>query len=125
MRQCRIRLPRWVSGAAVVVLGAVASAGPLAAQRGNASFTLRQVTGYPFPSALVAAPSGARVAWVFDERGVRNIYEAAAPDWQAHRVTGYTADDGQELTNLSFTPDGNTIVYVRGGDHDANWSAPG
>ncbi|MGH7648440.1 MAG: S9 family peptidase [Gemmatimonadaceae bacterium] len=125
MRQCRFRRPRWSSRAACIVLGLVASAGSLAAQRGAAPFTLRQVTGYPFPSALVAAPSGARVAWVFDERGVRNIYEAAAPDWQAHRVTSYTADDGQELTNLSFTPDGNTIVYVRGGDHDANWSAPG
>ena len=125
MRQFRIRRPRWSSRAACIVLATVAGAGSLAAQRGGAPFTLRQVTGYPFPSALVAAPSGARVAWVFDERGVRNIYQAAAPDWQAHRVTDYTADDGQELTNLSFTPDGNTIVYVRGGDHDANWSAQG
>jgi len=125
MRQFRIRRPRWSSRAACIVLATVAGAGALAAQRGGAPFTLRQVTGYPFPSALVAAPSGARVAWVFDERGVRNIYQAAAPDWQAHRVTDYTADDGQELTNLSFTADGNTIVYVRGGDHDANWSAQG
>ena len=125
MRQCRFRRPRWSNGAAIIVLGLAASAGSLAAQRSAGSFTLKQVTSYPYPSALVAATSGARVAWVFDERGVRNIYEAAAPDWQAHRVTGYTADDGQELTNLSFTPDGNTIVYVRGGDHDANWSAPG
>lgn len=125
MRQCRFRRPRWSSGVAFIVFGLAASTASLAAQRSAPSFTLKQVTGYPFPSALVAAPSGARVAWVFDERGVRNIYEAAAPDWQAHRVTDYTADDGQELTNLSFTPDGNTIVYVRGGDHDANWSAPG
>ena len=125
MRQFRIRRPRWSSRAACIVLATVAGAGSLAAQRGGAPFTLRQVTGYPFPSALVAAPSGARVAWVLDERGVRNIYQAAAPDWQAHRVTDYTADDGQELTNLSFTADGNTIVYVRGGDHDANWSAQG
>src|SRR6185312_6964848 len=43
----------------------------------------------------------------------------------AQRATSYTSDDGQELTNLAFTPDGNTVVYVRGGDHDANWEAPG
>src|SRR5262249_51489850 len=34
-------------------------------------------------------------------------------------------DDGQELTNLSFSADGMTIVYVRGGDHGANWPADG
>ena len=28
-------------------------------------------------------------------------------------------DDGQELTNLSFSSDGKTVVYVRGGRHAA------
>jgi dipeptidyl aminopeptidase/acylaminoacyl peptidase len=62
---------------------------------------------------------------VFNERGVRNVWTAEGPDWKAHQLTRYTADDGQELTNLSFSPDGNTVVYVRGGDHDANWDAEG
>src|SRR5262249_52367035 len=84
-------------------------------------FTLEQVLSYPYPSDLVAAPSGARVAWVLDERGHRNIYVADAPDYKARRLTHYMADDGQELTNLQFTADGNTIIYVRGGDHDSNW----
>ncbi len=97
----------------------------LAAQGAGAGFTLQQVLGYPFPTDLVAAPTGARVAWVFDERGVRNIYVADGPGWQARRVTDYTSDDGQELTNLAFSPDGATIIYVRGGDHDANWDAQG
>jgi hypothetical protein len=34
-------------------------------------------------------------------------------------------DDGQELSNLAFSPDGKTIVYVRGGDHGATWNAEG
>ena len=42
-------------------------------------------------------------------------------DWKARRLTDYTEDDGQELTYLSFSSDGKTIVYVRGGDHGANW----
>jgi dipeptidyl aminopeptidase/acylaminoacyl peptidase len=84
-------------------------------------FTLEQVLSYPYPSNLVAAPSGSRIAWVLDERGHRNIYVAEAPDYKARRLTHYMADDGQELTNLAFTADGNTIVYVRGGDHDSNW----
>ncbi|HEU4643365.1 MAG TPA: alpha/beta fold hydrolase [Gemmatimonadaceae bacterium] len=100
-------------------------AAPAAAQTSTRSFTLEQVQSYPFPSDLIAAPSGARVAWVFNERGVRNIWVAEAPDWKARRVTAYGADDGQELTNLAFSPDGGTIVYVRGGDHDSNWSAEG
>jgi dipeptidyl aminopeptidase/acylaminoacyl peptidase len=122
MRHSPFRRP-FVCCAAALIATSVAGAAP--AQRASGSFTLQQIIGYPYPSALVAAPTGARIAWVFDERGVRNIYAASAPDWQAHRVTSYTADDGQELTNLAFTPDGNTIVYVRGGDHDANWEAPG
>src|SRR5689334_5341392 len=106
------RRPLVCAAVALIIAGV---AGVAAAQRASGSFTLQQIMGYPYPSALVAAPTGARIAWVFDERGVRNIYVASAPDWQAHRATSYTADDGQELTNLSFTPDGNTIVYVRGG----------
>src|SRR5512147_1842265 len=115
--------PRMVRGlAALLVLSLPAAlAAPAAAQTANDTFTLEQVQSYPFPSELIAAPTGSRVAWVFDERGVRNIWVAEAPDWKARRVTGYAADDGQELTNLAFSPDGNTIVYFRGGDHDANW----
>jgi dipeptidyl aminopeptidase/acylaminoacyl peptidase len=30
-----------------------------------------------------------------------------------------------ELTNLSIAPDGRRLVWVRGGDHDANWPAEG
>ena len=52
-----------------------------------APFTLQQILGYPFPTELVAAPTGAQIAWVFTERGVRNVYEAHGPDWAAHRVT--------------------------------------
>jgi hypothetical protein len=46
-------------------------------------FTLDQVLGYPYPSNLIAAPSGSRIAWVLDERGHRNIYLAEAPDYRA------------------------------------------
>lgn len=89
------------------------------------SFTLEQVRGYPYPTELVAAPTGAAIAWVLNEHGVRNIWEAQAPDWTPRQLTSYTADDGQELTQLAFSADGATIVYVRGGDHGANWAAEG
>jgi dipeptidyl aminopeptidase/acylaminoacyl peptidase len=87
------------------------------------SFTLDQILNYPFPDNLVAAPVGASVAWTFNERGARNIYVADGPEFRARKITAYAEDDGQELTNLSFSRDGRTLVYVRGGDHGANWPA--
>ena len=88
-------------------------------------FSLEQVLDFPFPDNLIASPSGATIAWTLVERGVRNIYVASAPNFKAQRLTGYTDDDGQELTNLRFSTDGSRIVYVRGGDHGANWAADG
>ncbi len=81
------------------------------------SFTVDQILGYPSPENLVASPVGSAIAWTFNERGIRNIYTAEGPDFKARRITTYAEDDGQELTNLSFSDDGKTIVYVRGGDH--------
>jgi dipeptidyl aminopeptidase/acylaminoacyl peptidase len=80
-----------------------------------APFTLDQILGAAFPSELTAAPSGGKVAWVSNSRGVRNIMVAEPPSWQARKITGYTKDDGQEITSLRWTPDAGAIAYVRGG----------
>ncbi len=72
--------------------------------------------GAAFPTSLAASPAGGKVAWVSNVRGVRNILAAAPPDYQARAVTAYTADDGQELDDLRWMPDGSAIVYTRGGD---------
>src|SRR5215467_10406322 len=88
-------------------------------------FTLEQVRSYPYPSELVSSHSGSRIAWVFDEKGVRNVWAAEGPEFKARRLTDYREDDGQELTNLVFSHDGSYVVYVRGGDHDSNFPATG
>ncbi len=80
------------------------------------TFTLEQVLSAPFPSELIAAPGGAKVAWLLNERGARNIWIAAAPDYKGVRLTAYTEDDGQDIGQLQWTPDARAVVYVRGGD---------
>src|SRR5258708_7763348 len=89
------------------------------------TFTLAQVLSAPFPSDLVAAPGGGAVAWVLNERGARNVWYAAAPDFRSVRITSWTADDGQDVGELCFTGDGKSVVFVRGGDlEDAANSNP-
>src|SRR5207249_9335998 len=107
----------------VVALLIVLTFSPRAAQTPAPSFAVEQILGFPSAENLVASPVGSAVAWAFNERGVRNVYVAEGPDFTARRVTSYTEDDGQELTQLSFSRDGKMIVYVRGGDHGSNRQA--
>jgi len=43
------------------------------------SFTIEQVLSAPFPYGLRSASHAPRVAWVFDNKGERNIWVADAP----------------------------------------------
>lgn len=79
------------------------------------NFTLDDIMSSPFPSNLIAAPNLDRVAWIFNDRGIRNIWIADGPDYKARQISAYKEDDGQELGGLCFNPDGSVIVYVRGG----------
>ena len=81
-------------------------------------FTLEQVMSAPFPSEISAAPKGGAVAWVLDQHGARNIWVAEAPDYKGRQLTHYRNDDGQEIAQLTWTPDGRSIVFVRGGDFE-------
>ena len=96
-------------------------AGTLLAQK---PFTLEQVMSNPFPDALVAAPTGGSVAWQMNARGARNIWVASPPDYRGHPVTTFTEDDGQDINQLRWTPDGRSVVFVRGGDFDMGREAP-
>ena len=81
-------------------------------------FTLAQVVDARFASDLVASPVGGRVAWVAEIRGVRNVWLAEPPDYKGRPITSYSEDDGQEIAELRFTPDGKSVVYARGGDFE-------
>lgn len=94
------------------------TAAHLIGARAQGPFTLEQVMSSPFPTELTAAPAGGKVAWVFNDRGARNIWvaEPASSGFKARAVTHYTEDDGQDVGEIAWTPDANSIVYVRGGD---------
>ncbi len=86
-----------------------------AAAQKTGGFSIEQVLSAPFPSELRAAPAGNRVAWTFDARGLRNVWVAEGPEFKARQLTHYNADDGQEIGDITWSPDGRTVVYVRGG----------
>jgi dipeptidyl aminopeptidase/acylaminoacyl peptidase len=89
-----------------------------------AAFTLAQILSYPFPDALVRDKSGTAIAYATDTQGVRTLWFARAPQWTPVQLFSSGGDDGQELSNLAISNDGAHVVYVRGGDHDANWPLP-
>src|SRR2546430_4580702 len=78
------------------------------------SFTIEQVLSAPFPYGLTGASHAPRVAWVFDNKGERNVWVADAPDFVPRQVTHYKGDDGQPIVSVRLTPDSKTVVYARG-----------
>ena len=97
----------------------------LLAQRATATvaaptgFTLAQVMSAPYATNLAA--SGEKLAWTLNERGLRNVWVADAPDFSARRLTNNETDDGQELNAVRISADGMWVVYQRGGDFGSNW----
>ncbi|MEM1340443.1 MAG: prolyl oligopeptidase family serine peptidase [Bacteroidota bacterium] len=77
--------------------------------------SLENLLDYSFPSQLTAASNKGRIAWVENDKGVRNLFYAQTPDYLPMQLTQYKEDDGQVLSDLGFTPDTAYVVYVRGG----------
>lgn len=102
----------------VLLLLAVGPPARLPAQ----SFTIAQVLSAPFPTDLVGSKSGA-FAWVFNAKGVRNVWVAEPAGYKARQVTSYTSDDGQDIGGLGFTGDG-ALLYVRGGGPNRSGELP-
>jgi dipeptidyl aminopeptidase/acylaminoacyl peptidase len=103
-----------------VMIGAAAVVSPAA----QSALSIETLMATPFPTDLVSAPAGGRVAWVSSNSGVHNILiaepsagtgaSAGRADHKWRAVTTYTGDDGLWITDLNWTSDGKTIVYVRG-----------
>ena len=87
-------------------------------------FTIEQALSSPFPSDLIASPRGDAVAWVMNAKGVRNVWVARAPQFDAAPVTQFSADDGQDIDDIAWKPDGSALFFTRGGNPNARGEFP-
>ena len=97
----------------------------VASEQPAQSLTMARIASAPFPYDLSAAPRDGAVAWVYNERGARNLWVAERDprgEYAARRLTPYTADDGNDITGLAWNGDGTTLFYTRGGDWNGRLS---
>ena len=76
--------------------------------------TMAQFMSFAFPEELVAARKAERIAWIANDHGRRNVYTAAAPGFNAVRVTSYLRDNGIPTTQLQISEDGSIVTFTRG-----------
>ena len=96
----------------------------LAPQADAAGPALEQILAAPFPTELLASPSGGKLAWVLNVRGARNLWVAEPPEYKGRQVTRFDKDDGQAIGGLEWTPDASAIFYVRGSGPNRQGEAP-
>lgn len=90
-------------------------------------FTVDQVLSAPFPSSLTVSAHGEtqRIAWVFNDQGVDNIWIADGPQFNSRCLTDFKKDDGQHLSIMGFIDKGAAVVFSKNGyinpAHDPKW----
>ncbi len=106
-----IVIRRIAASLSVLVLTVLVPAGRSGAQSRP---TVEQFLSPASPLTLATARKTDRLAWMVYDRGLRNVYTAAAPTFAPVRVTNFLEDDGTDLTDVSVSDDGAIIVFVRG-----------
>jgi dipeptidyl aminopeptidase/acylaminoacyl peptidase len=90
----------------------------------QAQFTIDDALSAPFATSPLSSPTGSKVAWLLNERGQRNIWVAAAPDWNGHKITAFSKDDGQEIADVVWSPNASYLMFARGGDFENHGDNP-
>ncbi|MBL7852729.1 MAG: S9 family peptidase [Cyclobacteriaceae bacterium] len=91
--------------------------------RAGAQPSVENFMSAPMASNATVSRDGKQLAWVLNDRGRRNIYLRNAQG-QVRALTRYEYDDGQDLSQLVFSPDGSHLVFVRGGDQSREGYSP-
>src|SRR5688572_28309457 len=97
--------------ASAVILVSPLIGAPLGAQ---SKPTIEQFLSPASPLEVTSARKADRVAWMTYDRGLRNVYTAAAPDFRPVRLTRFLKDDGTDLSDVNLSEDGAIAVFVRG-----------
>lgn len=84
------------------------------------TFSLKEVLSAPYCSDLVSSPSGNSIAWVSNEKGERVLYSANLPVLSPELLFKSDGDDGQVISNISFSHDGQLIFFVVGSAANRN-----
>jgi len=106
---------RSATAAAALTSFLLCAAAVCAASAQTRQTDLDALVGWPFPTEMTAAADAPVVAWVRNERGARNVWAAAGPEWRGRRLTGFEEDDGQEIGGLAVSANGTVVAFVRGG----------
>ncbi len=84
---------------------------------------LEQFLSHPIESGFTSSSDGKNIAWVINDHGKRNIIIKTG--FEVPRfLTDYQQDDGQEISQLTFTPNGTKLLFVRGGGANRNGQSP-
>ena len=109
MHRTQLRIRASVAVATVALASTVAS--PVFAQT---KATVAQFLSPSSPLMLATARKADRVAWMSYEKGMRNVYTAAAPAFVPVKLTNFMQDDGQDMTDVQLSDDGTIIVFIKG-----------
>jgi dipeptidyl aminopeptidase/acylaminoacyl peptidase len=109
--------------AAAALLLASACLSPLNAQTPASPqptpFTLQQILSAPYATNLTAAPTGNLFAWVEHTEGRNNLF-LGGPGHAARQLTRFTADDGRDITALTWSPRSDAIAFAFGTETGAD-----
>jgi dipeptidyl aminopeptidase/acylaminoacyl peptidase len=102
---------RFLRHATRLALPPLLLAAPLFAQQRP---TIAQFMSPAAPLELTAARKADRIAWMAYDRGMRNVFTAAAPDFRPVRLTRFLEDNGIDVSDVSLSDNGAVAVFVRG-----------
>ncbi len=89
----------------------------------KAQVTIENLLSVPFPTNLKNSSDGKHIAWVFNDKGVRNLFTADARDFKTRMLTNNKNDNGIDMGTVQFTPDGNKILFTEGNPNNSKGEA--
>ncbi len=86
------------------------------------NFTIEDVMSAPMPTDLIGHPTADKFAWVFNDKGSRNVW--LYEDGASRAITTYEGDNGQGISGLSFSKVASTLMFHRGGAPNSRGELP-